>query len=64
MRHLFIPNDWVNSINQLILDIGQNEAIIFVKRAELAVIKEACFKITEKDIFNLPRKRRIIPRPT
>lgn len=63
VRHFFIPNDWVSSVNQLILDIGQNGEIAFVKRAELAVIKRG-LEITEKGTFKPPRKGSTIPKPT
>lgn len=62
VRHFFIPNDWLSSTNQLILDIGQAGEILFVKRAELAVIKRG-LEITEKGNFNGPRKRSVSPRP-
>ena len=61
VRHFFIPNDWISSTNHLLLDVGRNGEIVFVKRAELAVIKRG-LEITEKGSFSQPRKRIVSPR--
>ncbi|KAJ5199534.1 hypothetical protein N7472_004738 [Penicillium cf. griseofulvum] len=39
VRHFFIPNNWLPSIGQLLLDLGRTGEIIFVKRNELVIIK-------------------------
>jgi hypothetical protein len=61
VRHFFIPNDWVSLTSQLLLDVGRSGEIVFVKTAELAVIKRG-LEITEKGSFNAPRKRSVRPR--
>ncbi|KAB5585278.1 hypothetical protein GE09DRAFT_20109 [Coniochaeta sp. 2T2.1] len=39
VRHFFIPNDWLTTSSELVLDIAKNGEIVFVRQLELAVIK-------------------------
>jgi WD40 repeat protein len=59
-RHFFIPNDWVSLVHELLLDIGANGEILFVKRADVIVIKRG-LEMTDKGVF-MPRKRSMSPK--
>jgi hypothetical protein len=55
VRHFFIPVDWLSTTADLMIEITRNGDIVFVKRAEVAVIKRG-LEVTEKGTFNA-RKR-------
>ncbi|KAL4968578.1 uncharacterized protein BDV14DRAFT_196880 [Aspergillus stella-maris] len=40
VRHFFIPSDWMSSTGQLLLGVGREGEIIFVKTSELAIVKQ------------------------
>lgn len=40
VHHFFLPDDWIASMHDFQVDLGRNGEIIFVKRADLAVIKQ------------------------
>jgi hypothetical protein len=61
VRHFFLPDDWLSSTSRLILDMGRMGEIVFVKRAELAIIKRG-LEIMEKGSFNLPKRRNVTPK--
>ncbi|KAL4751309.1 hypothetical protein BDW72DRAFT_193001 [Aspergillus terricola var. indicus] len=46
MRHFFIPSDWMSSTGQLLLGVGREGEIIFVKTSELAIVKQGLNMIT------------------
>lgn len=54
-RHFFIPNDWVSLVRELIFDVGPRGEILFVKRADIAIIRRG-LETTEKGV-PIPRKR-------
>ncbi|PZD27073.1 NACHT and WD domain protein [Pyrenophora tritici-repentis] len=60
VRHFFIPSDWVSLVRDLVLKLGHSGEIIFVKRAELFVIKRG-LDMTDEGIIT-PRKMRMSPR--
>ncbi|KAI5381161.1 hypothetical protein J4E82_000361 [Alternaria postmessia] len=60
VRHFFIPNDWVSLVRGLVVDVGHNGEIIFVKRGELLVIKRG-LDMTDQGVLT-PRKRSMSPR--
>jgi WD40 repeat protein len=55
VRHFFIPNDWMGSTGQLLLDLGRTGEIIFVKVNELVIIKRG-LEFTHQGSFDGPRK--------
>jgi WD40 repeat protein len=59
-RHFFIPNDWVSLVQKLMLDVGLNGEILFVKRADIAVIRRG-LEMTDKGIL-FPRKKSMNPK--
>jgi len=59
-RHFFIPNDWVSLVQELMFDVGFNGEILFVKRADIVVIKRG-LEMTDKGVL-LPRKRGMSPK--
>ncbi|KAJ6159875.1 hypothetical protein N7497_004412 [Penicillium chrysogenum] len=55
IRHFFIPNDWMISTDQLLLDLGRTGEVIFVKLNELVVIKRG-LEFTPQGSFDGTRK--------
>jgi WD40 repeat protein len=55
VRHFFIPVDWLSMTGDLMIELTRNGDIVFVKRAELAVIKRG-LEVTEKGAFNARRR--------
>ncbi|KXG50320.1 uncharacterized protein PGRI_062870 [Penicillium griseofulvum] len=67
-RHFFIPNNWLPSIDQLLLDLGRAGEIIFVKRNELVIIKrgldirhQGSFRESKKDSLTVKHVELIRP---
>ena len=56
VRHFFIPNDWISFSNHLMMEVGKNGEILFVKQSELAVIKRG-LEVTESGVAFNPRRR-------
>jgi WD40 repeat protein len=56
VRHFFIPNDWISFGNHLMMEVGKNGEILFVKQSELAVIKRG-LEVTESGVAFNPRRR-------
>lgn len=50
-RHFMVPGDWLSTNNNLIIELARNGDILFVRRAEVAVIKRG-LDITERGQFN------------
>ena len=55
IRHFFIPNDWMISTDQLLLDLGRTGEVIFVKLNEIVVIKRG-LEFTPQGSFDGTRK--------
>ncbi|KAI9780421.1 MAG: hypothetical protein M1839_006695 [Geoglossum umbratile] len=50
IRHMFIPDEWINTKNRLIFQLTTKGDLIFAKRDEIAVIKRAlASKVTLND---------------
>lgn len=61
VRHFFIPNDWIGSTGQLLLDLGRAGEIIFVKSNELVIIKRG-LEVTHQGNFHGSRKSSLVLR--
>lgn len=56
VQHFFIPYNWLDSLHQSQLDLGPHGEIVFIRRAQMAVIKKG-LQVTEKGTFTPSRRR-------
>jgi WD40 repeat protein len=56
VRHFFIPNDWLSIVRELVVDVAKGGEIIFVKQADLAVIKRG-LEVTDTGVIFNPRRK-------